>query len=115
MRSDFNPGRLDRRILIEQPVRTADDFGEGEVSWVTVAEVWAEVQDQLLFNNGEASNIDVRQRKLPTRLRIRFREDIDTTMRATLRGRVMQIISIAELGRRDGLELMAENFSTAGD
>lgn len=112
----MDAGRLDRRLLIERPVRVADDYGMGDVTWQEVAIVWASVFDQLLFNSAEGSPDGVRQRVLPTRIRIRFRTDITTDMRATIldRGRVMQIISIAEMGRGDGLELMAENFTTTG-
>lgn len=111
-------GRLDRRLLIERPVRTADGYGGTTITaWEAVATVWASVQDQLLFNNGEGSPGDaLRQRTLPTRVRIRWRNDIATDMRLTLgdRSRVMQIISISELGRGELLEMMAENYSTSG-
>lgn len=115
--SNLDAGLLNRRLLIERPVRTSDDYGGATATtWETVATVWASVVDQLLFNAAEASNTDVRQRTLPTRVRIRYRNDITTDMRLTLadRSRVMQIISISELGRGDGLEMMAENYSTAG-
>lgn len=109
-------GRLDRRIKIERPVRVADDYGSATVTtWEEVATVWASVQDQLLFNAAEGSK-ELRQRTLPTRIRIRYRDDITTDMRATIldRDRVMQLISISELGRGDIIELMAENYSTTG-
>jgi SPP1 family predicted phage head-tail adaptor len=110
-------GTLNRRILIERPVRVSDEYGSGTVTtWQTVATVWASVQDQLLFNSGEGVAGELRQRVLPTRVRIRYRNDITTDMRITItdRSRVMQIISISEMGRGDLLEMMAENFSTAG-
>lgn len=114
----LDAGLLDRRVLIERPVRTSDDYGGATVTtWQTVDTVWASVVDQLLFNAAEASNGgDLRQRTLPTRVRIRYRTDITTDMRLTIvdRSRVMQIISISEMGRADGLEMMAENYSTAG-
>lgn len=115
----LDAGLLDRRVLIERPVRTSDDYGGATVTtWQTVDTVWASVVDQLLFNAAEASvgGGDLRQRTLPTRVRIRYRNDITTDMRLTIvdRSRVMQIISISEMGRADGLEMMAENYSTAG-
>ena len=111
----LDAGLLDRRVLIERPLRTPDDYGQGTLAWQAVATVWASVVDQLLFNAAEGGK-DLRQATLPTRVRIRYRNDITTDMRLTIvdRSRVMQIISISELGRADGLEMMAENYSTAG-
>lgn len=108
-------GRLDRRIRFERPSRVDDAYGQGDVVWQEVCTVWANVKDQLLFNSAEGGG-EVRQRTLPTRVRIRYRDDITTDMRAVLidRGRTMQLMSISEMGRGDMLEMMCEEFTTAG-
>jgi SPP1 family predicted phage head-tail adaptor len=115
--ANADAGTLDRRILIERPVRVSDEYGSGTVTtWQTVATVWASVLDYLLFNSGEGVVGELRQRVLPTRVRIRYRTDITTDMRITIldRSRMLQIVSISEIGRGDLLEMMAENYSTAG-
>ncbi len=111
----FEAGTLDRRIRFERPSRVEDAYGQGDVIWQEVCTVWASVKDQLLFNSAEGGG-EVRQRTLPTRVRIRYRTDITTDMRAVIldRNRVMQLMSVAELGRGDGLEMMCEEFTTAG-
>lgn len=111
----FEAGTLDRRIRFERPSRVDDAYGQGDVVWQEVCTVWANVKDQLLFNSAEGGG-EVRQRTLPTRVRIRYRTDITTDMRAVLldRNRTMQLMSMCELGRGDGLEMMCEEFTTAG-
>ena len=58
----------------------------------------------------------IRELAIPTRVQIRFRSDINTAMRATIlgRNRVMQILSIAEIGHGVGLDMICENYSTTG-
>jgi head-tail adaptor len=46
---------------------------------------------------------------------MRWRSDITSTMRLQIDGRTLQIIAgPAELGRRDGIELVAEDLTTEG-
>lgn len=119
-------GRLNRRIRIERPVSNDSFTGAGGGSWALVAEVWAEVQD-MLPSRGErlADGINIATR--PARIRIRWREGVTPAMRfvmgATVAGedvnyssaRIMQVVAgPAELGRREGLEFMVEDYSSAG-
>lgn len=86
--------------------------------WVLVCEEWIEVQD-MLPSRGErlADGVDVTAR--PCRVRMLYRDDITAAMRIRLddeNGRLLQIVSEpAELGFREGLELVAEQLSVMGD
>ncbi len=107
--------KLDRRIVIERP--TPDDSldGAGSGGWTPVATVWAEVQ-AALPSRGErlAEGINVSSR--PARVRMRWRGDIDASMRIVFDGRIMQIVGgPVELGRRDGIEMMVEDYTSAGN
>ncbi|SEQ60411.1 Phage head-tail joining protein [Sphingobium sp. YR768] len=52
----------------------------------------------------------------PARVRMRFREDITPDMRFIFGSRIMQIVSgPAELGRREALEFMVEEYRPAGN
>ena len=109
-------GDLDRRIRIEQKSVARDaSYGSEVITWATLATVWANVEDQLEVgqSGGETLSRDLRVRRTPTRLRIRYRGDISTAMRVVLidRSRTLQIVAIAELGRRDRTELMCEEYS----
>ncbi|WP_137898346.1 head-tail adaptor protein [Sphingomonas sp. 2SG] len=108
-------GSLDRRIRIERPVADTTLEGAGSGTWEPVAEVWASVQDALP-SRGErlAEGINVAAR--PARVRMRFRTDVTAAMRFVMGARVMQIIAgPAEIGWKDGLEFMVEDYSSAGN
>lgn len=111
----LDPGTLDRRIRIERPVADESFDGAGSGTWEPVATVWANVQDALP-SRGErlADGINVAAR--PARVRMRFREDVTPDMRFVMGSRIMQIISgPAELGRREALEFMVEEYRPAGN
>lgn len=107
--------KLDRRVRIERPVPDTALDGAGSGNWQLVAEAWANVQD-MLPSRGERMAEGVNVASRPARIRMRYREDITPAMRIVMGSRVMQIISLpAELGRRDGIEFMVEDYSPAGN
>lgn len=124
----LNIGAMDRRIRIERSVADEAFDGAGSAQWSPVATVWAEVRD-LLPSRGEklADGLNVAAR--PSRVRIRWRRDVTSAMRILIgrmvkdgagnpiwqTDRTAQIITVpAELGRREGLEFVIEDYSTAG-
>lgn len=107
--------RANERITIELPIADDSLTGAGAGSWEEFDTVWAEVKD-VLPSRGEklAGGINLAAR--PARVRIRFREDVTPAMRFVLGTRIMQIIGgPAEIGRRDELEFMVEDYSSAGN
>lgn len=109
----INVARLRRRVLVERPVTQQDpDYGSQQTTgWVPVGTWWAEVLDVI---GKEATQDSMRALTRPSRVRMRWTDKVDPTMRLTVDGRVMQIVGIAEIGRRDGLELLVEQYSTSG-
>lgn len=124
----IRPGDLNRRIAFQRKTADAGFDSAGEEQWALVAEVWAEVQD-VLPSHGEriADGLSIESR--PARIRTLYRADVNGDMRiAVLRrvpngdgtssmqvDRTMQIVAgPVELGRREGLEMMAEDYSTRG-
>lgn len=112
-------GALDRRITIEAKVVAIDpDYGTETVTWATLfSRIPAQVQDSLPSKSESATDgiiIGVR----PARIRIRFMTGIKADMRLIVHGdtdRLMQITAgPAEIGRREGIELMAVEYSTQG-
>ncbi len=88
----------------------------------TVADGWAdafttmgEVRDILAGQTERyGDTIDIAKR--PCRITVLFREDITSDMRVLAGGRTMDIVKgPAEIGRREGLELICEDYSTQGD
>lgn len=108
-------GALDQRITFQRRSEGSDPvYGTPSQTWTDVCTVWAEVQD-MLPSRGERVAEGVRIANRPARVRIRYRADISSDMRIVHRGRVLQIVGgPAELGRREGLELVAEEYSTSG-
>lgn len=107
--------RHNRRLVIERPVADDSFDGAGSGVWVKVSGAWAEVQD-VLPSRGEklADGITITNR--PARVRMRYRTDVDTSMRLVMGARVMQIISgPAEIGFREEVEFMVEDYTSAGN
>lgn len=110
--------KLDQRIRIEQKQVTSDpDYGTQTTTWATFATVWAEVRD-VLPSRSEAVKNGLVTATSQTRIRMRFRTDIDSTMRMIINRPapvVYQIISgPAEIGRRAWMEFVVER-STANE
>ena len=111
-----NVGPLDKRITIQQKVVTQDpDYGTGVINWVTLATPWANVQD-VLPSRSESVQQGLETARNQTRIRFRYRNDVTSAMRITLRGatdRVLQIIGgPAELGRHEYTEIVCEQYSS---
>lgn len=122
-------GSLDRRIRIQRPVSNTTFKGAGSGTWETVTTVWGSVQDMLPSRSEKlADGINIATR--PSRVRIRYREGIDSSMRVQVGRyrrdangdrywqtiRTAQIVTVpAEMGNREGLEFMIEDYSTAGN
>lgn len=126
--SGLAAGELDKQIRIERPVAAAAFKGAGSGSWALVeGDVWAGIRD-MLPSRGEklAEGINVTTR--PARVRMRYREDVTTAMRFVLGAtvtddvvdysgaRIMQVVAgPAEIGTRDGVEFMVEEYRPAGN
>ena len=110
-------GALDRQVTIEHKVSTPDpDYGTEVITWTKLATVWANVQDALP-STAESVVQGLAVSKRQTRIRMRYRTDIDSSMRVIVHGpvdRLMQIVGgPAEIGQRlEGIEIMCEQFSS---
>lgn len=109
-------GKLNRRATVERRSVTRDpDYGTDVVTWVTQATVWCEVQD-ILPSRSEAVKQGLAVAQNQTRIRMRYRTDIDSSMRITLSrpgAVVYQIISgPAEIGNKELIEFIVERSSS---
>ena len=104
---------LDRRCRIEYPVKGKDPVhGSAITTWTLKAVVWCSIQDVLPSRSEEVKNgvaIGAKQ----SRLRVRYRTDLDSSMRVILDGNTYQIISdFAEFGRKEYSEAMIERYTS---
>jgi len=120
-------GSLDRQITIERKQVSIDpNFGTEIVTWIplvaapgspAVAERFrAEVQDALP-SRSEAVTQGLAIARNQSRLRMRWRDDIDSSMRVTVHGdsdTVYQIVGgPAEIdGRKERIEMVLEKYSS---
>ena len=104
-------GRLNRRVVIERKTITRDsDFGSELVAWETYAERWAEVRD---INAVERVSGPLRTVTRVTMVTVRWVDGLtaDMRLRCVDDGRLLAITSIAELRRREGQQLVCEEYS----
>jgi SPP1 family predicted phage head-tail adaptor len=100
----LNAGRLDRRVRLERRTLVQNVTGEAIEIWVLLAEIWAEKRD---LRGREFIAARAEDAEAETFWRIRYRGDVtphDT--RLVHDGAVHDIVSVAELGRREALELV---------
>ena len=100
-------GQMNRRIEIQRQSVSRDDYGSQVVSWQEVAKVWARVTQ---FQQGEDFENDADRIVAfrNARIRIRYRSDVDETMRLIYDDLPWDIKGIAEWGFRDQLELTCQ-------
>jgi SPP1 family predicted phage head-tail adaptor len=103
---------LDRRITIQRKAETKDAHGAPQASWTALATngtVWAEVRDTPPSRAEQQQREGLEQLRNTVRVRMRYRTDVDATMRIVHGSRVLQIVGgPAELGRGEFLEVTCE-------
>jgi SPP1 family predicted phage head-tail adaptor len=96
-------GSLDRRVELQHRVLGARTARGSQVeTYETYATVWARKQDLTGREYFAAQGMNAEG---STKFVIRFREDVLETDRVLFNGRSYNVRNIAELGRREGLEL----------
>jgi SPP1 family predicted phage head-tail adaptor len=105
--------RMDRRITLQVRGVTRDAATGAEVETWTAepCKTWAEVAPSTLKPT-EDSTLQVASYAALVRIRIRWRAGINReTHRVLHDGELLRIIGVAELGRRDRLELICMEWS----
>lgn len=98
-------GKLDRRIRLETKTATLDSYGQESVTWGLLAEVWAEV---LPMSGRELiASMQVTPEAM-TKFRIRWITGFNETGRIVYRNEIYEVTHIAEIGRQEGLEIVAK-------
>jgi SPP1 family predicted phage head-tail adaptor len=96
-------GRLDRRVTLQQRTLAQDAQGQQIETWTDVDTVWASKRDLRgrEFFAAEATNAEA-----STVFEIRYRADVTVLNRLVYAGVTHRIIQVAEIGRRQGLQLI---------
>lgn len=113
----MNAGSLRDRCRIEYKAVAQDaDYGTEGITWTTLATVWCNIQDELP-SKSEAVKQGLAIATQRARVRLRYRTDIDSSMRLVITSRsdapVYQIVGGPSiLGNREGVELFCERYSS---
>lgn len=94
-------GRLDRKITLQKPTTTTDEYGEEETTWDDFRSVWADIQKQSgreMFEAGKLAEVEIV-------FKIRYLSEITPEWRIQYDGKDFDITHIKEIGRRNGLEI----------
>lgn len=107
--------RLRHRLTLQQEQRSLDDIGGYVRSWQDVANIWAEIIPVVSISNTERSSGREQvaagkiMSELSHRIIIRYRDDIDTSMRLVYENRHFNIRSIVNVNeRKEWIEIMAQ-------
>ncbi len=107
---------LDKRITVESKSVTQDaTYGTEVITWAAFAVLYANVEDALP-SRSESVKQGLAVARNQTRVRYRYRSDIDSSMRIIVRGasdRTLQIVGgPAELGNHEYSEVVCEEYSS---
>ena len=105
-------GKLDQRVTIQQKSATRAANGEEFITWSDVATVWAAV---LPIRGREFFAAAQMQDSVDYRVNIRYRTGVVREMRLLWRSSPLDIVSVIENGRKEGLELMCISGVRNGD
>ena len=106
---------LNKRCRIEQKTTTTDeDYGTEVITWSLLTVCWCEVLD-VLPSKSESVKNGLAVAANQARIRLRYRTDIDSSMRMNINGITYQIIAgPATIKGGQYIELMAEKYSSNG-
>lgn len=99
---------MDRRARIESPTEIRDAYGAVIPGWSEVATVWASVLPmtprELVADSAQVAVIGYR-------VTIRYRSGILPSYRIVVDGKTLLIRGIAEIGRREFLQIICEQVT----
>ena len=91
-------GELRSRLVVESPQRVSDGAGGAVTSWLELATIWANITPT---SAREQRSAEQRAEKTTHRITLRYRSDINATMRFVGDGRIFDIEAIINEAERD--------------
>ena len=102
-----NPGKLDRRITLQQRTVAANAYNEPIETWTILATVSAAIEYPITGSDEEtADKLNIARRRAI--FTIRYLDSVDLVSRILYGTEVYDIERIAEVGRKQYLKLTAE-------
>jgi len=98
-------GKLDKRLTFQMSEPSKELTGEEINTWVDCFHAWANID----YKGGkEPYEADKKTAINEVTFKLRFRRGINEKMRILFNGEIYDILHIAEIQRRQGLEIKAE-------
>lgn len=94
----MNPGKLNRRIILQSKVVTPDTYGGEVISWKSEGTVWAEIKP---ISGREYFMGKIGQDETTHRIRIRFFHGLLPFWRVKYKDRIFNIQSVLDLMEDD--------------
>lgn len=102
----MEPGRLNRRVVIQQHAAGSDAQGQPTSGWVDVATVWADIQ---YLKGIEQIKADAVTSSARVSIRIRWRTDITAAMRVLYNSVVHTVqVVLPDVATRRYVDLVCE-------
>lgn len=101
-------GSMDRRIQILSRSTSKNAFNEDVATFAVIATVWGQKVELAGAESLAAQQVSSQK---TTKFRIYYRSDVLATSRLVVDGLTHEITYIAELGRRDFLEITARTIA----
>ena len=99
----MDPGQFDERVTLQSRSVVTDAFGQATITWVDVATVWAQVQQLRGREFFAAAQV---QQEQTVKVRMHYRDGVQTTWRLVWRGIHHDITGVIPVGHRETLEIM---------
>ena len=106
----MDAGALDRRLTIRRATRTQNALGETVETWADVATVWASKVDKATAEADARGSGEARAATITTHFAVRWSATTATVSaldRVVCAGRDFDVHGVREIGRREGLEIIA--------
>lgn len=104
--------RLNRQIVLQFRNHGQDEAGQPAQTWTNLTTVWASIED---LTGREFQAAQATQNGTETRIRIRYRDDIDPNMRVVYGAKIYDIQAVLDRnGRREELQLMCRRGVSNG-
>jgi len=100
-------GNMDRRITLQSRTASTDGWGGQDESWGDIATVWAAYKPAPMTGLALTNMSEQPQFIEKATFIIRFRNDVTTDMRISYNGAYWKVIGMAEMGRKDRLQIAA--------
>lgn len=99
-------GQLNARVTVQQQSTTPDALGQPTIAWTDLTTVWANIRHS---SGVESIKADALTAVTRASIRVRYRTDVTTGMRAVAGSYTYNIVAVLpDLGQREYTDLVCE-------